>query len=50
MIFTKVDYRPWCIVDQCLESNIVFLETSYGAKRIELHKSGNTKLRVMKKL
>jgi hypothetical protein len=36
--------------EQCLESNIVFFHTYDGAKRIELHKGGNTKPRVMKEL
>ncbi len=36
--------------EQCPKSNIVFLETFNGTKRIELHKGGNTKPRIMKKL
>jgi hypothetical protein len=35
---------------QRLEFDIIFLDTFNGAKRIELHKSGNTKPKVMKKL
>jgi len=33
-----------------LKFNIVFFETSNGIKRIEFHKGGNTKHRIMKKL
>jgi hypothetical protein len=36
--------------EQCLESNIVFFETSNGDKRIKLHKGGNIKPIVMKKI
>ncbi len=36
--------------EQCLKSNIVILDTSNGAKRIELHKGGNIKPKIMKKL
>jgi hypothetical protein len=36
--------------EQGSKSNIVFFETSDGIKRIEFHKGGNTKPRVMKKL
>jgi hypothetical protein len=32
------------------KSNIVFFETSYGIERIELHKGGNIKPRIMRKL
>jgi hypothetical protein len=35
--------------EQSLESNIIFLETFNGTKRIELHKGGNINPRVMKK-
>jgi hypothetical protein len=35
---------------QCLEFNIIFLETFDVTKMIKLHKGGNTKSRVMKKL
>jgi hypothetical protein len=35
---------------QHLESNIVFFDIFYGAKRIELHKGGNTKPKVLMKL
>jgi hypothetical protein len=35
---------------QCLEPNIIFFYTYDGAKRIEFHKGGNTKPRVMKEL
>jgi hypothetical protein len=38
------------IFKQCLESDIVFFDISYGAKRIKLHKGGNTRPKVMKKL
>jgi hypothetical protein len=33
-----------------LKFNIVFFEISDGIKRIEFHKGGNTKHRIMKKL
>jgi hypothetical protein len=32
------------------ESGIVFFDTSNGIKRIELHKGGNTKPKVMKEI
>jgi len=32
------------------KSNIIFLDTFYGTKKIELHKGGNTKPRVIKEL
>jgi hypothetical protein len=35
---------------QHLEFNIVFLDTFNGTKKIELHKGGNTKLKIMKEL
>jgi hypothetical protein len=34
---------------QCPKSNIVFLETFNGVERIELHKGGNIKPKVMNK-
>jgi hypothetical protein len=37
-------------LEQCPKSNIIFLETSNGAKRIELHKNANTKPSIMKRL
>jgi hypothetical protein len=36
--------------EQHPEFDIIFLDTSDGIERIELHKGGNTKLRVMKEL
>jgi hypothetical protein len=50
-IFTKsgVTSHGECF-EQHPESNIAFLETSYGAKMIEPHKGGNTKPKAMKKL
>jgi len=36
--------------EQRSKSNIIFLDTFDGTKRIELHKGGNTKLKVMKEL
>jgi hypothetical protein len=33
---------------QHLEFNIIFFETFDGAKRIELHKGGNTKPKILK--
>jgi hypothetical protein len=38
------------IFKQRLEFDIVFFDIFYGAKRIELHKGGNMKPKVMKKL
>jgi len=35
---------------QSLKSDIVFLETFNGAKRIVFHKGGNTKSKIMKQL
>jgi hypothetical protein len=35
---------------QHLKFNIIFFETFNGIERIELHKGGNTKPKVMKKL
>jgi hypothetical protein len=32
------------------ESNIIFLDTSNGVERIEIHKGGNSKPKVMKEL
>ncbi len=55
-------YRCWAIFietyetshgaffKQCLEFDIIFLDTSNGVERIELHKGGNNKPRVMKEL
>jgi hypothetical protein len=37
------------IFEQNLESNIIFIETFNGTKRIELHKGGNIKPKVLKK-
>ncbi len=34
--------------EQCPKINIIFFDTSNGAKNIEFHKSGNTKPKVMK--
>jgi hypothetical protein len=36
--------------EQCLEFDIVFIDTSDVAKNIELHKGGNIKPKVMKEL
>jgi hypothetical protein len=38
------------VFKQRLEFDIVFFDIFYGAKRIELHKGGNTRPKVMKKL
>jgi len=36
--------------EQCSELDIIFFDTSNGVERIELHKGGNTKPRIMKEL
>ncbi len=38
------------IFEQRPKFNTIFFKTSYGPKRIEFHKGGNTKPKVMKKL
>jgi hypothetical protein len=51
MIFTKRGVTSHgAFFKQCLEFNIVFVETSNGTKMIEFHKGGKIKSRVMKKL
>ncbi len=36
--------------EQLPKSDIVFIDTSHGVKRIEIHKGGNTKPKVMKEI
>jgi hypothetical protein len=51
MISTKIGKTSHgAFFEHSPKSNIVFHDISDGAKRIELHKGGNTKLRVMKEL
>jgi hypothetical protein len=50
MIFIKTDRTCHGAFFEHLESNIVFLETSDGIERIELHKGGKIKPRAMRKL
>jgi len=48
-IFTKNSETSHGVVfEQHPKSNIVLLGTSYGPKRIEFHKGGNNKPKVMK--
>jgi len=50
-IFIKIgETGRGAFFEQCLKFDIVILDTSNGAKRIELHKGGNIKPRVVKKL
>jgi hypothetical protein len=50
-IFTKTgETCHGVFFKQCLEFDIVFLETFDVTNMIKLHKGGNTKPRVMKKL
>jgi hypothetical protein len=51
MISTKTSKIGHCaFFEQHLKSDIIFLDTFDGTKRIELHKGGNIKRGVMKEL
>jgi hypothetical protein len=50
-IFTEIGkIGHGAFFQQCPESNIIIIDTFNGAKRIEFHKGGSIKPRVVKKL